>query len=138
MPQRRWCSPQQLYTAAIAGLASLACYVARPVPPAALASHPPARVSVTQSGSTIVVWYPHVVGDTLQGLVDGVRQRFVISPHTSIVTRQFAAAPTVALAMVGAGALAAYAYETIRLRPGPCLPEACPASPGCPPHPCEL
>lgn len=135
MPQR-WRSPQQLYTAAIVGIVSLACYTTRPVPPAALASHAPARVLLTQLDSTVVVWYPRVSGDTLQGVVDGARERFVISPHTSIATRDFAAPKTVGVALVGAGVLAFLIYEAAGSHSDDPCRVLCPVKPGCPVIPC--
>jgi hypothetical protein len=88
-----------------------ACTTLQPVRPEQLTgANPPRSVRVIRADhSTVVVDVPQVVGDTLVGIADGVRQQFPLSPGTTIETRQAAPARTGAL-VIGLAAAAALTY----------------------------
>jgi len=125
---------------AIVALASFGCYTTRLAGPGVLASRPPQRVWLTLADhSTVVVQSPRISGDTLRGLVDGVRRVFLLSDATLIQIRQFAPARTVALELLGGVIVAAIVAES-RTNAAPAgLGNCCRnPQPGCPPIPCPL
>ena len=81
--------------------------------------NPPSSVRVTQADhSTVVLHAPKVVGDTLEGTVNGVRQQVPLSQTTAIQAREAAPDRTAAL-VFGAGAVAAFGYVMIGINNPP-------------------
>ena len=77
--------------------------------------------------STVAVDSPHVSGDTLRGLVNGVHRAFLISQANRVEEREAAPYRTAAIALLSAGAVATAAvliYDWTRPAPlvggGPC------------------
>ena len=78
--------------------------------------------------STVVVDSPQVSGDTLRGLVKGVRKAFLISPALRLQQREAAPYRTAAVALLSAGTattVAVLIYDGTRSRyladSGPCV-----------------
>jgi hypothetical protein len=91
---------------------AVACTTLQPIRPEQLTGpNAPKSVLVIGAGdSAVVVDEPHVVGDTLVGIANGVRQQFLLSPQTTIEVRQAAPARTGALLVGGLAAATALTY----------------------------
>lgn len=119
------------------GFAVAACQTVERVPKERLAApNPPARVWLTlPDHSTIVVASPELHGDTLVGLVDGVRQHFVLTPAGVLTIRKAAPGRTAVLAIGMVGAMGLIEYEMMKEDcPDPCsvsdpTSRCCPTSP---------
>jgi hypothetical protein len=106
----------------------------RPVQPEELRSpRPPESVRVTLADhSTVVVYAPRVVGDTLVGVtIYGARQHFLVSRTTTIQAREAAPDRTAGLVLLSASGVLALAIYLVERPPTPPPPGYCPPGVEC-------
>jgi hypothetical protein len=99
-------------TTLVFGLLCSACYTLHPLPSGDVqVLQPRDRLWVTRADhSTVAISAPQLMGDTVFGMVNGVREHFLLSDTVRVGTRELAPARTAAVVLASAAGVGAFVY----------------------------